>query len=649
MWKEQEFYDIPGQIERAREINRRIIELHRKDIDENYRPIGKKWLIGGGNPNKGGGEEWFYLCQAFWNYDDSYGELTDKIRPYFELLTGFGPFTPFFATLALVRNKRALTPALVADFEEYVLKYMDVNMSDESDFIGVNDNTPAMIAAGLILAGEYFGRPEWVAMGKKRVRTLQALLNRRGFLSEYNSLTYTPLTIYGMAAIVNYAKDEEAVVLALEQEKRIWHRTLALTHLATCQNAGPYARAYLQDKLAMTHHIRCLLYALLGDKCKVNPINTIFAPGYDFPGNYDDGNYYWQIINAFVANMVYHCPKAYVQELFTRQYPYIVRGTAETSSSADSHLIKPLSGFIGSKENVLRDPFEELAQQDECYEYSAGVIDIYSYIDKDFSLGTATRDWHNGVQSDGFTLLYAASEQATCQEQIGTVFANYTLNGSNPLSGDLGRKIAFQHRTSAMVLYHPKSMANPVTEAALKLVFGNNRMLRKVIVGEQPLDICKDGLLHHTQQLEPVFVEAANLYMMFVPLMAQEDRKDAFLELSNQNGNMVVGIYNYRGEPKAYARKGLCLLSNGFVCEVRKTTEYESLEDFAAAMGNFKVTETRRSNIHTRYAVERDCCYHNSGLELSCSYSVLTDGIKYMTINGKCLPQVDFSTETLGG
>lgn len=64
------FYDISGQIERTRQINKRIIDLHRGDIDENFRPIGKKW-------------------------------------PYFEVLTGCGPFTPFFS--ALVRNKSALT------------------------------------------------------------------------------------------------------------------------------------------------------------------------------------------------------------------------------------------------------------------------------------------------------------------------------------------------------------------------------------------------------------------------------------------------------------------------------------------------------------------------------------------------------------
>ena len=116
MFSAADFYDISGQIARARQINKLVIDLHRKDIDDDFHPIGQKWLIGGGDPQKGGNEEWFYLCQAFWNYDDSYGELTDRIRPWFSPLKGYGPFTPFFAALALVRNQSALTPALIAYF-----------------------------------------------------------------------------------------------------------------------------------------------------------------------------------------------------------------------------------------------------------------------------------------------------------------------------------------------------------------------------------------------------------------------------------------------------------------------------------------------------------------------------------------------------
>lgn len=643
-----DFYDISGQIARAREINKRIIDLHRKDIDENFHPIGKKWLIGGGDPEKGGNEEWFYLCQAFWNYDDSYGELTDKIRPWFSPLKGYGPFTPFFAALALVRNQSALTPELIAYFEEFVLRTMPINM-DEGDFIGVNDNTPSMIAAGLILAGEYFQKDEWIARGKERICQLRDLLDRRGFLSEYNSLTYMPLSLYGMAAIVNYAKDEEAVQMALAQEIRIWKTSLALYHHATCQNAGPYARAYPQDKLAKTYQLRCLMYALLGDKCGVTPLNTIFTQTEMMAGF--DENYYWQISNAFVANMVYHCPKAMVEEFFARKYPYIVRGTAETSASADSHLLPALPGFISNEANLLRDPYPELKQQEDCYEYPAGVIDIYSYIHKRFSMGTATKDWHNGVQSDGFTVLYADREQATEQKQIGTVFANYTLNGSGCLSNDLGRKIAFQHETTAMVLYHPKYMVKELEEACLNIVFVNRSLIRGIRIGGQAYSIpaTGDSVIYSSKQLQPLFVETAGLYLMLLPLMAEKDQPEASLEVRTQGETLVLSLYNYRGQPRPWHRKEALLMTNGFVCELRTAEEFENLEAFAAAMGNYTLTESGRANIHTRYAFERDCCYRNNGLELRCSYSPAGDGIKYMSINGKSLPQVDFALKYLGG
>ena len=648
MFSAADFYDISGQIARARQINKLVIDLHRKDIDDDFHPIGQKWLIGGGDPQKGGNEEWFYLCQAFWNYDDSYGELTDRIRPWFSPLKGYGPFTPFFAALALVRNQSALTPALIAYFEDFVLRTMPINM-EEGDFIAVNDNTPSMIAAGLILAGEYFGKPEWIAKGKERIGQLRDMLARRGFLSEYNSLTYIPLSLYGMAAIVNYVKDEEAVQMALAQEIRIWKTTLAFYHHSTCQNAGPYARAYNRDKLAKTYQLRCLMYALLGDKCGVSPINTIFADTLTAK-DYDD-NYYWHICNAFVANMVYHCPKTMVEEFFARSYPYIVRGTAETSASSDAHLLPPLPGFISNEANLQRDPFRELKAQADCYEYPAGVIDIYSYIHKRFSMGTATRDWHNGVQSDGFTVLYADRDHATDQKQIGTVFANYTLNGSSPLDGDLGRKVAFQHNTTAMVLYHPKYMVKELEEACLNIVFGNRGLIDRVLIDGTPVPVPDiDGeTFFESRALKPVFVETAGLYMMFLPLIAPEDQPEASMELRTHNGCVSIRLYNYRGPARPWQRKEACMLTNGFVCELRPAGEFESLEAFAHAFSSFTLTQNRRANIHTRYAFERECFYRSAENELRCCYSPATDGIKYMSINGKSLPQVDFVMEYLGG
>ena len=91
------------------------------------------------------------------------------------------------------------------------------------------------------------------------------------------------------------------------------------------------------------------------------------------------------------------------------------------------------------------------------------------------------------------------------------------------------------------------------------------------------------------------------------------------------------------------------MLTNGFVCELRPAGEFESLEAFAHAFSSFTLTQNRRANIHTRYAFERECFYRSAENELRCCYSPATDGIKYMSINGKCLPQADFALEYLGG
>lgn len=635
----EEFYDLPGQQERASQLRRLLIQNHLKDISPEGRPIGKKWLIGGGEPDLGGRSEWFYLCQGLWNESDSYGALTEAIDPYFTPLEGFGTFEPCFCMLELTRNKTALTANQVKKFEDYAQRYMHLYMHPDSDLIGVNDNTPLLMIAGLILGGEYFGRDEWKKEGRERLLRTKRLLARRGFLSEYNSLTYTPLSIYGLAIIVNFARCEECRALALELEIELWKHVAAMYQPSVCQTAGPYARAYPQDKLAHSYQMRTLLYILLGDKCGVSPINTIFA------GDPDE-NYYWQISAAHIGSMLYHCPKAIAEGMLKKPYPYLVRGTAEFSASADSHMLTPpLGDGYASEENLLRSDFEKLDEQDSTEEYSAGVLSLYSYQDEDYSIGTATHEWHNGAQTDSFTVLYSKKGTAHSQEEVGTVFANYGVNGSDCLGNDMGRKIAMQHERTAMVLYRPKWCGEEVSEAGLHIVFGNGALVNKMQVGERRLEgeaLQAEGTHYTGRELTPVFVHMGHLYLMLIPLVAEKDREKASLELKNDGGNLLVTIYNDKGSKTRYHKKGFCLLTNGFVCELRKQEEYKSFEDFIEKMQDFRICEQIRRNIHTRYAVEREIRYEGEGAALECCISMLTDGVKYMTVNDELFEEVKF-------
>jgi len=634
-----EIYDVEGQKKRSSQIRQLLIANHLCDIDADGRPNGKRWLTGGNLPDKGGITEWFYFCQGLWNEDENYGNLTEKMLKYYAPLDHFTTFEPFFCILELVRNKQALSVGLVKKFEGYAKKYLEWYMKSQEDFIGVNDNTPCLMVAGLVLGGEYFGEQRWIEEAESRLLRLQSMLERRGFLSEYNSLTYTPLSLYGLSAISNYAKHKECIRLSLACEARIWEAIAALYQPSVSQTAGPYARAYPVDKLAQSYNMRTLLYVVLGDECGVTPINTIFA------GDKDE-NFYWHISAAHIGSMLYHCPKELGESMLVKDFPYVVQGTAEGSASADSFLL-PLDGYVYQENVQCRNVFEELNEQDEIFEYGAGVINLYTYFDETYSMGTATRDWHNGVQTDNFTLLYADRKKAVNQSQVGTLFANYVVNASNLMRDDLGRKMAFQSERTAMVLYRPKWQGEKVLEAGLNLIFGNSSLLKNVSIGDAVLSrekLDEEGILYRGTQLIPVFVHTAGLYIMLIPLVAQKDCEDALIEFANMGENAKLTIYNYKGDGKEriYHKKGFCCLTNGFVCEVRRENEYGSFDEFIKIMKEFSITDEIRTNIHTRYALEREICYKGSDKTLACCVSPLTDGVKYMTVDGRQISEEKF-------
>lgn len=655
---ENNFYDINGQKERAAEIRRLVIKNHVKDIAEDGKPIGTKWLIGGGDPEKGGIAEWFYFCQGLWCEGKPYGELTEKIYPHFVQLKGYGTFEPLLCVLELIRNKDVLTKGQVKLFEEYSKKYMHLYVHPDSDLIGVNDNTPLLNISGLILAGEYFNNEEWLKLGIERLKRLKKMLNRRGFLSEYNSLTYTPLSIYALAITVNFAKNEEAKKLALEGEIRLWEHVAALYQPSVCQTTGPYARAYPQDKLAHSYSMRAILYTLLGDKCGVNPINTVFAEkpeeidgkkpiNQNFKNKLDE-NYYWQISASHIANMVYHCPVDIAEFMLNKSFPYIVRGTAEASVSADSHMITPpLGDGYASCENLMReDCFDVLSKQESVEEYAAGVISIYSYQDDTYSMGTATKEWHSGNQVDNFNILYSKDGIAHSQSEVGTVFANYTINGEYVLGNDMGRKIAMQHEKTAMVLYRPRYFKDKVSEAGLNVVFSNSSLIKEVHTGGKTFgakEVNKADFCLTDKVVKPVFVHTGKIYLMILPLIAEKDIKNAEMQLKQEDENLILTLYNYKGEPKAFCKKGLCIMTNGFVCEVRREDEFKSFDEFISKMENCNVNDYMRSNIHTRYGVEREIRYDGADVSLECCISLPSDGIKYMTVNDELYEEIKFS------
>ena len=111
----------------------------------------------------------------------------------------------------LVLHAAKLQPALLKKIEGWArvaLNDFPGNRQSDLQFHGYNDNMPSKAAMGMILGGEYFGDTAAVEHGLWSLRQLRDMLTRRGMVSEFNSPTYSPLTIGNLAEINQYSKNE---------------------------------------------------------------------------------------------------------------------------------------------------------------------------------------------------------------------------------------------------------------------------------------------------------------------------------------------------------------------------------------------------------------------------------------------------------
>lgn len=634
-----ERYDEIGQKNRAKQINDLVLQYHLKDVNPDGTLSGEKW-------KRCGLKELFWFCEAAWNTSAEYASLTEKMllqHPEFER---FHTFVPFMCMVNLLKNGSRLTPKLTQRFEEYVRAMMPVNLRHDWDFVGVNDNTPAMIMTCCILAGEHFSEPEWKRTGLARLEAFSQMLERRGFTSEFNSPTYTPITIYALAMLAELARDEEVKKLALSCETRMWEQVIPLYQSEACNLAGPYSRAYEEDRRCRTYNIRYLFYALLGDACAITPLNTVFR-------GQKQTDFYFQLANVWIANGMYHCPKALAETVFRRNYPYVVRGTAEVSVSADTYLVPCLGGNDMTIENLTRTDYGNLFEQNDLFEYPAATVNLYTWMDRDYSMGTCSRPFHNGSQTDSFMVLYSKNGGASSEEEIGTVFATYVINQEIDFRNDAGRKVALQNENSAMVLYRPCPCSKEVETAKLQIVCDNlstginSAWCEGTVISKQ--ELMQPGFCKTLDGLNPICVETESVYLFFLPMIAERDRPDAVIELKHIENTLCLNFYNYKGKARKFANKELCLKTNGFVCEVRKKSAYKNLCEFAEDMiGGCERSDLMRTNLHARYAFTRESGYRNRDTGFQVCYSPLSEGFRYCMVNGREPYPVKFEIKSKG-
>ena len=181
---------------------------------------------------------------------------------------------------------------------------------------------------------EVYSRGRIEAIGLNALAALAYWAEHQQVLDEWNSPTYTPISVWCMAKIVELVDVPRAQEMALALEFDVWRQILAMYHPHLGVSCGPYARSYRQDMLGGASQMRVLLsyvglskdrsiVALLEDAQLAN-----VAPDPDAPFRYS--GFSWEVANK------YHVPADALEELKHRQYP--CRFTAPISWEPFGHI-----------------------------------------------------------------------------------------------------------------------------------------------------------------------------------------------------------------------------------------------------------------------------------------------------------------------
>jgi hypothetical protein len=635
---DERFYDLEGQLERRKELCLACTDILEDSFDE------QGDFIGTGNRT---------AFMTYWN------------EPYRSIYYSTGFLGSGKGTAIVKANKMIEKLQPTADFWISVMSYLNLKeyghllsenaqniysrniessleklLGHDMDFVGVNDNFPIGTMTVNFLGGELFNHADSIAAGMKRLEQLEAIYKRRGVLTEFNSGCYTVMQIFLLAALANHTKSDEIRERALNCEQRIWVDFLGNYHAESRTHAGPHSRTYMRD-IFYPGCPQTLLYTLLGSRATRFPFGNKEILSGKTPATTDkntqplhDDNVLG-ILNVGNINIpftLYHCHKDLVEWALQKKHPYMLKATFEYNSSRDDN---PHKGN------------ESLADPKDFSEYRSGTGLISNYMTKNYSLGVASREFHNGAPTDSFKVVYTRVTPETNAIDAVTVFSRLIVN-KNEIEGtgtipryarsfncsinDEGRKIGLHHKQSAMLLYKPKAFRRlKVSDISLSLFFTTgNRTFDELRFGSETI---KSD--HGTSSLlQPVFIRDGSVYIAIHPLMPVDHGRKNAIELSRFESCTILSFFNYQGEKRDFDREEFMLTGNGFVIEIADNEEYGSFDEFCDIMGKSKIVDGYDINFHKRNTYTRKTAYRRGPLELACEYSPVSEGVRYATING---------------
>jgi hypothetical protein len=549
---------------------------------------------------------------------DGAGEVQGKM---------FGIFQSNTLAHVLHRFDKLMTPEareVAVWHTEQVFKTFRGAAQPDFKFHGANDNMPMMATCGLILGGETLGNEQAIRHGVWNLNQFRRLLSRSAWASEFNSSTYSALTLATVAKIASFAHDPAIRQLALEIENRLWAEILLHYHPGTLRQAGPQSRAYSGNYDGHIGALQVVLWHAFGSELTGrDPIKSYFEPdGIEF--------IHFSRVPMSVAEYCdfldtdLHVPEELAHLITERQYPALLRGRSECMGHFDGQ---------------------------------SGQYRTCTWMQEDFSLGTSNIPMGGGEQSATLYATYALKPKVTNFRDAASVFFKYFTSaqemgamGSN-LGGVEGRVEKFissqgwcytlQHENTAMLLATPNLKNTPLESDTLKLsvIFpAHYGKITRSMIGDGTV---QDGATGSSDNVVPVSVEAGEVYIHIQPLIPTGMPRRAALRFTRQNHYEMLELVNYEGESRRFEREELSHVQNGFVLTIDSKNKHDSLEAFHQQFSDVLITDYLLSN-------HRFFHYQREGLDMEL---VLTAhpvfGVQTEAINGRHVPTPVFESNQI--
>ena len=478
-------------------------------------------------------------------------------------------------------------------------------------FHGYNDNMPAKGTMSLILGGALLKDGGAAHHGRFQLRQLQEQFYRCGLNSEYNSPTYSALTLHAMAEIAEYAEAEHDREIARSLERRLWADLACHWHPESHQQAGPHSRSYTADVSGLFTCVRSLVWAVLGEAASgLSPL-SLFDPSpnlmYHHCGNmpFNISQMCW-----FIAGH-YHLDEDLAALFLRKPCPFEVQATAEYGDSSE----------MPSRRAICT-----------------------TYMTPDYSLGTASTGFGDNGQPSAFFVTYPREGQTPVG---GTVHLRYTINDEVPgMQGEDGEwrgeadvvrnrahYLTLQQGPSALVSCHPAQnlSALEVSRLSLMAIFAEHLgEVEEVRVGERAYSAW-EGEFGSKQWFG---VRAGRCLLALRPLAYSAVGLEAKVRLESYPRYKALTIDNYRGDARKFPAADLLNVFNGFAAELASVDEFPSLGDFLAALQeasfeDYSLFHTRRLRYLRPELPGREL------VELATSYTVRDCSARFRTVNGR--------------